>query len=235
MPVEIEAKFNFSCKKASEFIVEFERVLLNSEFQLIEQQVLHLQDEYFDTPDYTLLRHNCGLRLRKYQTGPVQLALKEEIQTPQVSSGLFQRLEIEGEANTALLQKIFRESLLLSSPVEGTVDHCDENFIIDNKTLKEYGLVKSAFLINRRIEYKLSSPRHVVLSLVVDHVNCIVHSRKGSFCELEIELIQGSVEDIRDLTHLLQSELKIDLEFSGVNKYRRAFEITESLADLENI
>ncbi len=180
METEIELKFFVSADFAP-FIQE--KINL---YKTLQQKQRHLINIYYDTPDFSLRKHNMGLRIRQYDGVFVQ-TLKT---TGRVVAGLHQRPEYNAELPASSLD------LSLISPDVWPAD-------LSLKYLSEE--LKPIFSTNfERQQWLLSMPDNSQVELAFD-LGEVTSSKGGSasISEVEIELKSGQMDALFTLAREL--------------------------------
>ncbi len=194
MGTEIEVKLAAS-KKTLE---RLERMQEINGWTVKKAGKIHLISHYYDTNDFQLLYHNFAYRLREEDSKKVA-TLKSN---GKKRNGIYIRTEES---------KLLKDSEDVTSP-----DFLKENFpsvleIINEKKLNEVLTVDN----ERHILYLIKGNALIEASL--DFLNFLKGRRKIPYNELELELKEGSEEDLAECASFLR--LNYHLPLSGASKY----------------
>lgn len=194
MGTEIEVKLAAS-KKTLERLERMEKI---HDWSIRKVDRIHLLSHYFDTDDFRLLYHNFAYRLRE-EDGKRVATLKSN-----------------GKRRNGIYIRTEESKLLKDSEDVASFDFLQKNFpsvleIANGKKINEVLTVDN----DRHILYLTKKGALIEASL--DFLNFLKGRRKIPYNELELELKEGSEEDLAECASLLR--LNYHLSLSGASKY----------------
>ncbi len=194
MGTEIEVKLSAS-KKTLERLEKMEEI---NGWRVKRVGRIHLISHYFDTNDFRLLYHNFAYRLRE-EAGKKVATLKSN-----------------GKKRNGIYIRTEESKLLKDSEDITSIDFLQKNFpsvleIANGKKLNEVLTVDN----ERHILYLTKGDALIEASL--DFLNFLKGRRKIPYNELELELKEGSEEDLAECASFLR--LNYHLPLSGASKY----------------
>jgi CHAD domain-containing protein len=212
-PVEVEWKL-LAPEDVSE--TELAAVVADAGLELSPPSKRHHLDRYFDTPALDLSRHAIGLRLRE-SDGTATLTLKLRVPPDVAASapwaegatGAWTRIELEADVRKGAAPPG------RASELPERLRHYAEPFALARP------LVEIARLATDRTLRELRAPGSGARAeLAVDRVRVQGAERAGTFTEVEIERLEGSVLPLRRLATDL--ERRLGLVPSAADKLERA-------------
>ena len=187
MNTEIELKYLVSTNNPAEIIT----TLLWQQNYQVEHSSKILSNCYFDTPEQALRHHDMGLRIRSCNG-----AYEQTIKTAgKVIGGLHQRPEYNVQVQSTFPDlSLFPEAIWQAS----------QNVVNTQKNL--ISLFSTDF--TRQI-WLITLANGSVVEMAFDQGTIAVSGQSEVLCELELELVQGSHEDLFELASLLFAHLSL--------------------------
>ncbi|MCQ2533251.1 MAG: CYTH domain-containing protein [Clostridia bacterium] len=179
------------------------------------RSVAMLINSYFDTPDFKLRVNHCTVRSRLYSIDGEKKYEHTVKLGSNADNGLYQRYEWNVDADS---EKFDLEHFIYSvehvadssDPVEILKDHFN-NIDVDSLTkICSTEVERSTYLFG----YGDS-----IMEACFDIGKAIADGKSTPICELEMELISGDVNDLKELSDFIVS--KSDLRPSNESKFKK--------------
>lgn len=204
--MEIEMKYGIADKKDAERIWEDEYLLGIGDMD--SRETVYMKAAYFDTEDYTLMKHDVAYRIRMEGNRIVAslkwngniadgLHTREEINVPVGDEACFIRPSAD----------IFKESEQGKALME----------LIEGKEL--HSLLETRFL---RRKMKVDTGRSIC-EVAIDIGEIVTDFGDRPICELEIELFSGEQEDVLQIGKACAEKYGLNVE--NRSKYARGLEV----------
>lgn len=197
--MEIELKFLLG----PQHIDRFKQLILNELFDIESKNSLFLTNAYFDTQSSELRRYDIGLRTRGSAfsdgTGWSEQTIKL---AGQDIGGLHQRPEHTVRLSDSSTTTVFAD-LTKFSDVSWPAG-------FDPASIQPHLIKLFETSFNRDI-WHVTMPTGTVIEMVLDQGNISANDASCEICEIEFELVSGSVTDIFNLAHWVASYLPIRL------------------------
>ncbi len=188
--------------------------------------VTHIQDTYYDTPDWDLRRRGMSLRVRK-RDGATKITLKgQRSQDGAVHTReeLEEELDAKATASTLMLlghRGVIREDLVESAIAGGTADPL--------AALGLCGLSPTAGVDNTRRLRDVIADRVAVASLSFDDIRLSCGPRSERQLEIEIEAKTASARSVvEEMARELQRRYRGAIEPARFSKLERALRLLEN-------
>lgn len=188
---EVEAKF--MCPNGVDWDV-FPDVLHKLGFQYAREKPCFQVDAYFDTPQYTLLNSGAALRIR--QMGEAYVGVYKVSEKQQ--GAIFERREFEWTLSDD-------ETKLWNDERKPTIPPT----IIEKLNLHGQGLRKVLAVETHRSTAVISGNDGFKAELSLDEVTFRGHKGQAHYREIEVELLNGRLEQLKQLADSLQNHLKL--------------------------
>jgi len=163
-------------------------------FQYTKEKPCFQTDAYFDTSHYTLLNSDVALRIR--QRGENYVGACKSSKKRQ--DAIFERKEVEWILSSD-------ETKLWNEEKKPTIPPT----IIDELNLRGQTLRKVLVVETQRYTATISGNDGFKVELSLDEVTFRGHNGQKHYREIEVELLNGRFEQLRQLTDSLQSHLKL--------------------------
>lgn len=167
------------------------------------------EDVYFDTPDYLLYKEKMVLRLRKNSTGK-KLAFKAQ-SVESFTGGIHRRIEIETEVRYKP-SDICKGKADSESPLRGLFGRTGLVVLMEVLKVKNKRKIMDVFRGNKKI-----------CEIVSDDVRFSGPGGKRKTMELEIELADGTENDITKIADVISEKFR--LEPAPPSKYLLGMEL----------
>ncbi|MFC1551222.1 CYTH domain-containing protein [Candidatus Latescibacterota bacterium] len=213
MAIETEIKFKVPDRELYDSIVPLKNI---AGYTASDRGTETISDTYFDTPDNRLLNEKSVFRLRMAGSKPV-LAFKSH----QPSGGSFyRRIEIESPV------EITPEDIT-SGPLPG-IPPC-------RAFSEKFGAVRLSVSMNagnNRRRILLQKDGVAQFELVLDDVTFSGPRGTHSVCELEVESLGGTDEELEKIGAWLKK--KYDLNYAGPSKYILGMNFVGNVGNIGN-
>lgn len=189
--IEIEAKFVCPEELGWDALLD---VVTALGFHYTREKPYLQSDAYFDTPHYTLLNSNVALRIRQRgesYVGACKWTTKQQ-------DSIFERKEFEWILSGDEV-KLWNEQKKPAIPPT----------IIDAQNLHGQSLRKVLVVETQRYTAIIHGNEGFKTELSLDEVTFRGHKGQKQYREIEVELLSGRFEQIKQLTDNLQSRLKL--------------------------
>lgn len=188
---EVEAKF--ICPDGFDWDV-FPDVLNKLGFRYTTEKLCFQIDVYFDTPQYTLLNSGAALRIRQMDkscVGAYKVSGKQQ-------GAIFERREFEWRLSD-------EEIKLWHAGKKPTIP----STIIDELNLHEQPLRKVLVAETHRHTAVVSCNEQFKAEVSLDEVTFRGHKGLAQYREIEVELLNGRLEQLKQLADSLQNHLTL--------------------------
>ena len=172
-----------------------------------------LKNSYFDTPELSLSANKVALRIREVKGKFIQ-TLKTQGSSVE---GMHQRHEWEWEVPAFELQTALLETVNWQAPTVHPVDLSKLKIIFTTDFERKTWIYEDAD--GGRIEIALDQGE-------VNYTHDDGHIYRDAICELELELLSGSVDTLVKVTESIRKALP-ELTASDVSKAQRGFRLFE--------
>lgn len=198
---EIEAKFVCPDELGWDALLDAVNAL---GFQYTRETPFFQTDAYFDTPHYTLLNSDVALRIR--QRGESYVGACKS--TTKQQDAIFARKEFEWILSDDEV-KLWNEQKKPAIPPT----------IIDAQNLHGQTLRKVLVVETQRYTATINGDEGFKTELSLDEVTFRGHKGQKQYREIEVELLNGRFEQLKQFTDSLQNHLK--LQPAVDSKYRK--------------
>lgn len=173
-------------------------------FHAHKEEPCFQRDVYFDTPQYTLLHFGAALRIRQRNetyVGAYKVSRKQQ-------GAIFERREFEWKLSDDETKVWNEEKRIIIPPT-----------ILHELPLKEQPLRKVLAVETHRYTARVNSTDGFEAELSLDEVAFRGHKGQKHLREIEIELLQGKLEQLKQVTEGLQNHF--NLQTAVDSKYKQ--------------
>jgi inorganic triphosphatase YgiF len=161
-----------------------------------------IQDSYLDTPDWRLYRAGYACRIRRTSRRPAVRAVLALKSLHRPRRGVSTREEHEQVVSWSRC----RSRLSQAAGCEGALG-AKILGLIDGQQARVIFRIR-----NRRQTYSVRFGKHLLAHVSLDDFTLLAGARRRRFAEVEIEIRQGSVEELHQLTRLLRRRAGLSAE-----------------------